>query len=236
MDRWKLGSGHLNIGAGRIVDQDIVRISKAMERGELRKNAVLIDAVKSRAIHFAGLLSDGGVHSPNRIHRTDDAAESLEREIYVHAILDGRDTPPKSAEKYRAARNIGHGRRPLLHDGSRQAVRVQRGYVLMTLGVGTETRKPVETLRRFYEQNVTDEFIEPISVVDADGSHHGRIEDGDTLIFFNFRADRMRQIVTAFKDEKFDGFNRAVVPKIQLITMNQYREDFGLPVLFRLSK
>ena len=110
--------------------------------------------------------------------------------------------------------------------------RVQRGYDLMTLGVGTETKHPIETLRRFYEQGVTDEFMEPISVVAPDGSHHGRIEDGDALIFFNFRADRMRQIVTAFKDEDFDGFNRAVRPKIQLITMNQYREDFGLPVLF----
>ena len=229
--------GPLNIGAGRIVDQDIFRISKAIERDELRKNPVLIDAVKkSRAIHFAGLLSDGGVHSlQSHLNGLIDASLALgAREVYVHAILDGRDTPPKSAEKFlkdqkHLATIIG---RYYTMDRDKRWDRVQRGYDLMTLGVGTETKHPIETLRRFYEQGVTDEFMEPISVAGADGSHHGRIEDGDALIFFNFRADRMRQIVMAFKDEKFDGFNRAVVPKIQLITMNQYREDFGLPVLF----
>jgi 2,3-bisphosphoglycerate-independent phosphoglycerate mutase len=229
--------GHLNIGAGRIIDQDIVRISKAIERDELRKNPVLIDAVKkSRAIHFAGLLSDGGVHSlQSHLNGLIDAALALgAREVYVHAILDGRDTPPKSAEKFlkdqkHLATIIG---RYYTMDRDKRWDRVQRGYDLMTLGVGTETKQPLETLRRFYEQGVTDEFMEPMSIVDADGSHRGRIEDGDALIFFNFRADRMRQIVTAFKDQSFDGFNRAVWPKIQLITMNQYREDFGLPMLF----
>ncbi|MDQ6801428.1 MAG: 2,3-bisphosphoglycerate-independent phosphoglycerate mutase [Acidobacteriota bacterium] len=229
--------GHLNMGAGRIVDQDIVRIGKAIERDELRSNPVLIDAVrKSRAVHFAGLLSDGGVHSlQSHLNGLIDAALAIgAREVFVHAILDGRDTPPKSAERYLSnqkhlATIIG---RYYTMDRDRRWDRVQRGYDLMTLGVGTETKHPIETLRRFYEQGVTDEFMEPISVVDRDGSHHGRIEDGDALIFFNFRADRMRQIVTAFKDEKFDGFNRAVWPKIQIITMNQYREDFGLSVLF----
>jgi 2,3-bisphosphoglycerate-independent phosphoglycerate mutase len=229
--------GHLNMGAGRIVDQDIVRISKAIERDELRKNPVLIDAVKkSRAIHLAGLLSDGGVHSlQSHLNGLIDAALAIgAREVFVHAILDGRDTPPKSAERFledqkHLATIIG---RYYTMDRDKRWDRVQRGYDLMTLGVGTETKHPLETLRRFYEQGVTDEFMEPMSIVGADGSHHGRIEDGDALIFFNFRADRMRQIVMAFKDENFDGFNRAVWPKIQLITMNQYREDFGLPVLF----
>ena len=110
--------------------------------------------------------------------------------------------------------------------------RVQRGYDLMTLGVGTETKHPIETLRRFYEQGVTDEFMEPISVLTADGAHAGRVEDGDALVFFNFRADRMREIVRAFKDDDFQGFSRAVRPRISLITMNQYHEDFNLPVLF----
>ena len=229
--------GHLNIGAGRIVDQDIVRISKAIERGELQKNRVLIDAVrKSRAIHLVGLLSDGGVHSlQSHLHGLIEAAlANGATEFYVHAILDGRDTPPKSAERYlnnqdHLATIIG---RYYTMDRDKRWDRVQRGYDLMTLGVGTETKHPIETLRRFYEQGVTDEFMEPISIVAPDGSHHGRIEDGDAVIFFNFRADRMRQIVTAFKDEKFDGFLRAVYPKTSLITMNQYHEDFDLPVLF----
>jgi 2,3-bisphosphoglycerate-independent phosphoglycerate mutase len=238
--------GHLNIGAGRVVDQDIVRISTAIERDELRKNPVLVEAVKkSRAVHFSGLLSDGGVHSlQSHLHGLIGAALSLgAREVYVHAILDGRDTPPKSAERYlnellafledkpnaKLVTIIG---RYYTMDRDKRWDRVQRGYDLMTLGVGTETKHPIETVRRFYEQGITDEFMEPISIVASDGSHHGRIEDRDALVFFNFRADRMRQIVTAFKDENFDGFNRAVRPKIQLITMNQYREDFGLPVLF----
>ncbi len=184
--------GHLNIGAGRIVEQDIVRISKAVERRDLQKNPVLIDAVNnSGAIHFAGLLSDGGVHSLQaHLNGLIDASVAIgAKELYVHAIL-------------------------------------------MTLGVGTETKHPIETLRRFYEQGVTDEFIEPISVVGADGAHRGRIEDGDAVVFFNFRADRMRQIVTAFKDEHFSGFNRSARPKTKLVTMNQYHEDFDLPVLF----
>jgi 2,3-bisphosphoglycerate-independent phosphoglycerate mutase len=238
--------GHLNIGAGRIVDQDIVRISKAAEGGELQKNSVLMDAVKnSRAVHFAGLLSDGGVHSLQaHLHGLIDASRAIgAKEIYVHAILDGRDTPPKSAEKYlndllafikdkpdvRLATIIG---RYFTMDRDKRWERVQRGYDLMTLGVGTETKHPIETLRRFYEQGVTDEFMEPISIVAADGAHHGRIEDGDALVFFNFRADRMRQIVTAFKDDDFTGFHRPARPEIQLITMNQYHEDFNLPVLF----
>src|SRR6185436_9653342 len=104
--------------------------------------------------------------------------------------------------------------------------RVQRGYDLMTLGVGTETKDPLETVRQFYAQGITDEFMEPISVLTADGAHLGRVEDGDALLFFNFRADRMRQIVTAFKDDDFDGFHRAVRPKVALLTMNRYREDW----------
>src|SRR5207253_8113607 len=110
--------------------------------------------------------------------------------------------------------------------------RVQRGYDLMTLGVGSETKQPLETVRRFYEQSVTDEFMEPISVLSADGSHRGRVETGDGLLFFNFRADRMRQIVTAFKDADFSGFARAIVPNATRATMNRYREDWTLPVLF----
>jgi 2,3-bisphosphoglycerate-independent phosphoglycerate mutase len=117
-------------------------------------------------------------------------------------------------------------------DRDRRWERVQRGYDLLTLGVGTETQEPLETMRRFYEQGVTDEFMEPLSVLTSDGAHLGRVEDGDALIFFNFRADRMRQIVTAFKDDAFDGFERAVHPKARLVTMNRYNESFDLPVLF----
>jgi 2,3-bisphosphoglycerate-independent phosphoglycerate mutase len=238
--------GHLNIGAGRIVDQDIVRIGKAVSRHELEANPVLVDAVsKGKAIHFAGLLSDGGVHSMQlHLHGLIDAAIAVgAKDVFVHAILDGRDTPPKSAEKYLGDLLAHIDGKPQAHlatvigryftmDRDKRWDRVQRGYDLMTVGVGTETKDALETLRRFYEQGVTDEFVEPISVLTPQGAHVGRIEDGDSLVFFNFRADRMREIVTGFKDAEFDGFHRAMRPNVHLATMNSYRENWTLPVLF----
>ena len=238
--------GHLNMGAGRVVDQDIVRISKAIRQHELDTNKVFAAAVKSsKAIHFAGLLSDGGVHSlQEHLHgMIESAIRTGAREVFVHAILDGRDTPPRSAEKYlsalleflsdkpqaRLATVIG---RYFTMDRDRRWERVQRGYDLMTLGVGTETRDPLETVRRFYEQGINDEFMEPMSVIAPSGAHLGRVEDGDTLLFSNFRADRMRQIVTAFKDASCEGFERALRPDAKLVTMNSYHEDFALPVIF----
>jgi 2,3-bisphosphoglycerate-independent phosphoglycerate mutase len=238
--------GHLNIGAGRVVDQDIVRISKSIAAGELLQNPAFVETVKNaRAVHFTGLLSDGGVHSlQEHLHGMIDAALELGAEnVFVHAILDGRDTPPKSAETY-LGRLLAHLRdKPKAHlasivgryfimDRDKRWERVQRGYDLLTIGAGTETKDPLETVRRFYEQNVTDEFMEPISVLAENGAHLGRVEDGDALFFFNFRADRMRQIVTAFKDADFDGFTRAVRPDARLVTINRYHEKFGLPVLY----
>lgn len=238
--------GHLNIGAGRVVDQDIVRISKAIDRGELEKNPVFIDAVKSgRAIHFAGLLSHGGVHSLQE-HLDGLIRAAIElgaKDISVHAILDGRDTPPKSADKNIRELLDFLKDKPQAHlstiagryytmDRDKRWERVQRGYDLMTLGVGTQTKEPVETVRRFYDQNIGDEFMEPIAVLDPSGAHRGKVQDGDALLFFNFRADRMRQIVTAFKDDDFSAFKRTVHPKVKLVTMNRYHEDFDLPVLF----
>src|SRR4051812_12294479 len=189
--------GHLNIGAGRVVDQDIVRISKA----NLETNPVFIDAVKrGKPIDFCGLLSDGGVHSlQSHLQGAIAAAENLgATEIYVHAILDGRDTPPKSALRYLERQThlstiIG---RYYTMDRDKRWERVQRGVELMTNGVGVQTKDPLETVRRFYGEGVTDEFMEPIAVLTPEGAHRGRVEEGDTLVFFNFRADRMRQIVS----------------------------------------
>jgi 2,3-bisphosphoglycerate-independent phosphoglycerate mutase len=215
--------GHLNIGAGRIVDQDIVRISKALPA--LHENRVLIDAVgRGKPIHFCGLLSDGGVHSlQEHLQGLIAAVKTLgANEIYVHAILDGRDTPPKSAERYLAQQPhlstiIG---RYYTMDRDKRWERVQRGVDLMTQGVGVQTKDPLETLRRFYAEGVTDEFMEPIAVLTAEGAHRGKVEEGDTLIFFNFRADRMRQIVSKMKDTA------------HVVTMNRYQEDWTFPVLF----
>ena len=238
--------GHLNMGAGRVVDQDIVRISKALRNREVDAKEVFASAVNmSRAIHLAGLLSDGGVHSlQEHLHGLIEAAVRVgAKDVYVHAILDGRDTPPKSAEKYLRELIEFINDKPQAHlasvigryytmDRDKRWERVQRGYDLMTMGIGTETKDPIETLRRFYAQNITDEFMEPISVLNKAGAHEGRIEDGDALLFFNFRADRMRQIVTSFIDDKFEGFRRATCPKVEVLTMNRYNEEFDVPVVF----
>jgi len=215
--------GHLNIGAGRVVDQDIVRISKALP--SLDENPVLIEAVKrGRPMHFCGLLSDGGVHSlQEHLQGLIAASKTLgATEIYVHAILDGRDTPPKSAEKYLAQQEhlstiIG---RYYTMDRDKRWERVQRGIDLMVQGVGVQTKDPLATLHRFYDEGVTDEFMEPIAVLTAEGAHLGRVEEGDTLVFFNFRADRMRQIVSKMKDVAY------------IVTMNRYQQDWTFPVLF----
>ena len=248
--------GHLNIGAGRVVDQDIIRISKAAAGGELVTNEVLSQAFErvrrtGRWMHFVGLLSDGGVHSlQEHLHGLIAAAveSGLEVEngmpsVFVHAILDGRDTPPMSA-KHNIRRLLDFiDDKPQVHlstmigryytmDRDRRWERIKRGYDLMTVGMGIETKTPFGSIDRHYEAGVTDEFMEPHALLLRDGTHRGKIRDGDTVVFFNFRADRMREIVTAFRDPDFDEFDRAVAPRVDVITMTRYHEDWDLPVIF----
>ncbi len=248
--------GHLNIGAGRVVNQDVVRISKVARNGELAANPQIRSAVEravsSRSrIHLVGLLSDGGVHSlQEHLDGLIDAviADGMKPvdgspSVLVHAILDGRDTPPRSAKanvarlteslqaKPAAALSTIIGRYYTM-DRDQRWDRTRRGYDLMTLGIGTETSHPVETIERFYQEGITDEFMEPITVCGPDGGHDGKIRDGDTIIFFNFRADRMRQIVSAFRDDQFDGFERTIRPEVELISMTSYHREWDLPVLF----
>jgi 2,3-bisphosphoglycerate-independent phosphoglycerate mutase len=247
--------GHLNMGAGRIVDQDTVRISKAIEHNELAKNPALTGIchrlkTNARSLHLAGLLSDGGVHSQQQhLHGLVDAAlqngmstNDSHPSVFIHAILDGRDTPPVSARKYltdllefisdkpgvQLASIIG---RYYTMDRDRRWERIRRGYDLMTLGLGIQSSDPLATLDRFYHAGTTDEFMEPVSILGPAGTH-GKVEDGDALLFFNFRADRMRQIVTAFRDPAFEGFERTVWPRAELLSMVRYREDFDFPVVF----
>jgi 2,3-bisphosphoglycerate-independent phosphoglycerate mutase len=248
--------GHLNIGAGRVVYQDIVRISKAIESREADRIPVLQEAFErarhdGKRLHFVGLLSDGGVHShQDHLHGLIDSAiragvgEGSETPvIHVHAILDGRDTPPRSAKNYvhrlieflreRPAAGLSTiiGRYYTM-DRDRRWDRTQRGYDLMTLGIGTETQNPLQIIERCYEAGVTDEFMDSIAVEDADGRHRGKISDGDTVVFFNFRADRMRQIVTSLREDDFDEFERAIHPKANLVSITRYHADYGLPVIF----
>ncbi|HUP64460.1 MAG TPA: 2,3-bisphosphoglycerate-independent phosphoglycerate mutase [Thermoanaerobaculia bacterium] len=249
--------GHLNMGAGRVVDQDILRISKAVRSGEISRSPVLVEALErikreGKAIHLVGLLSDGGVHSLQEhlhglIQATLDSGVVPRREnlpaVYIHAILDGRDTPPRSAlanlerllafiagkPAIRLSTIIG---RYFTMDRDRRWDRIQQGYDLMTLGMGVETSNPLESIQRFYEKGITDEFIHPIAVLGPEGEHRGKIHQGDTVLFYNFRADRMRQVVSAFNDPEFDGFPRSMAPKVDLISMVRYHEDFAFPVIF----
>lgn len=248
--------GHLNIGAGRVVDQDIIRISKAVDAGELVSHPLLVSTFErlkqsGNWVHFVGLLSDGGVHSlQHQLHGLIDAAvqngmpiQGGMPSVFVHAVLDGRDTPPMSAKKYVRDLLEFIDDKPQVHlstfigryytmDRDRRWDRVKRGYDLMTLGIGVETKTPFGSIDRHYDGGITDEFMEPHALLLKDGSHRGKIRDGDAVVFFDFRADRMREIVTAFSDPEFDEFHRGVFPSVDVLTMTSYHQDYQFPVLF----
>ncbi len=248
--------GHLNIGAGRVVDQDMVRITKASRDGSIGQTAAFratCDRLlrEERALHLVGLLSDGGVHSlQEHLHGLIEAADraglgALEGRprIFVHAILDGRDVPPVSALDNLARLETLIARFPQVAlstvigryytmDRDRRWDRVQRGYDLMTDGVGTRVSNIMEAVQFFNHAGKTDEFMEPLVLTDDGELPRGLVSDGDSILFCNFRADRMRQIVMAFNDEAFTGFNRTVKPRVELLSMVRYNEEFTLPVLF----
>jgi len=239
--------GHLNLGAGRVVYQDIVRIDRAISDGSIFENEVLgrvMDEGKSGALHLIGLLSDGGVHShQEHLYALVEMAKRRGvTRVFVHAILDGRDTPPRNGIKYLAAlekklEEIGAGRiatvvgRYYCMDRDNRWERVTRAYSMLTAGEGEATDDIEGAMTRSYERDVTDEFVEPIVVVDG-GEPAGTIKDGDSILFFNFRADRAREITSAFIDDSFAGFTRGVVPKVHYVCLTEYDETFGLPVAF----
>ncbi|UCH83586.1 MAG: 2,3-bisphosphoglycerate-independent phosphoglycerate mutase [Candidatus Latescibacterota bacterium] len=241
--------GHLNLGAGRVVYQDFVRVSKSIESGEFFENAALVDACNSAAgpgrLHLIGLVSDGGVHSHQEHLNAliELAARRKVENLFVHAIMDGRDTSPTGGKKYLTQlkaelEKTGVGRiasvcgRYYCMDRDRRWERVQRGYDLLTRGVGTTATDCVAAIQASYDAGVTDEFVEPIVMVNGDGRPVGSILEGDTVIFFNFRADRVRQICTALTDPGFDGFDRAAYPNPSITCMTQYDKRFSFPVAF----
>jgi 2,3-bisphosphoglycerate-independent phosphoglycerate mutase len=239
--------GHLNLGAGRVVYQDIMRISRAIDDGSFFDNKVLIDAMESAkngALHLLGLLSDGGVHShqDHLYALVRMAKESGVERVFVHTILDGRDTPPHNGIKYLEAleeqlRDIGVGRiasivgRYYCMDRDKRWDRVERAYNLYTAGEGERTSNVADAINRSYERDVTDEFVEPICMVEDD-TPVGVVRDGDTIVFFNFRSDRAREITAAFTRDDFDGFQRKIRPTVHFTCMTQYDENFDLPEAF----
>ena len=240
--------GHMNIGSGRVVFQDYTRIENAIETGEFFRNPALAKAVEAargagRALHILGLVSPGGVHShESQIHAMIEmAARAGVKNVLVHAFLDGRDTPPKSAEASLAAlekkcAGLKTGRiasicgRYYAMDRDNRWERVQSAYELITEGkAGHRAATAAEGLNAAYARGETDEFVKATVIGDP-----ARMNDGDAVVFMNFRADRARQLTRALTDPAFNSFSRAHAPKLGCFcTLASYGEDFGnLPTAF----
>jgi 2,3-bisphosphoglycerate-independent phosphoglycerate mutase len=243
--------GHLNIGAGRVVYQELTRINLAISSGEFFSNTALARAVNTArtnnsALHVFGLLSDGGVHSQEaHIHvMLDMAAKAGITKLYLHAFLDGRDTPPQSAETYlkRAGEKfaqLGVGRiasiggRYFVMDRDKRWDRVKIAYDMMTSG-NAEYSAPdaMAGLQAAYARGENDEFVKPTLIVPP-GGEAVRIQDDDVIVFMNFRADRAREITRAFIEPDFAEFERKVYPKVATYcTLTSYNKNFHVPVAF----
>jgi len=241
--------GHLNLGAGRVVYQDIVRISKAIRDGEFARNPVLCSAIDTarengKALHLIGLLSDGGVHSlPTHLYALLEMAKDrgLSR-VFVHPFFDGRDTPPTSGVNHlrdllAKMEEIGVGRvatvggRYFAMDRDNRWDRIERAFRALVRGEGKESSDPVAAVSRSYEEGKTDEFIDPV-VIRQDDRPVGPISEGDSVLFFNFRADRARQLTRALTQEDFDRFPRPERLGLTFVCMTSYDETFSLPVAF----
>jgi 2,3-bisphosphoglycerate-independent phosphoglycerate mutase len=243
--------GHLNIGAGRIVYQDLLRIDRAIGDGSFFKTEALqgcMSNIRQRqsALHLMGLVSDGGVHSQltHVFALLDLARQQGLTQVYVHVILDGRDTPPDSGVGYAGKlqehlKTIGVGRiaticgRYYAMDRDTRWDRVEQAYRLYTQGQGLAAGDPLEAIQSAYRRGESDEFVKPIAITGTDGRPLAMIQDQDGIIFFNFRADRAREITRAFTDPAFDGFRRPALPKLcDYVCMTLYDEHFNLPVAF----
>ena len=239
--------GHLNLGAGRVVYQDLVRIDRAIRDGSFFDNPALgklMETVREKgsALHFMGLVSDGGVHSQltHLLALVDMARQKGVGRLWVHAILDGRDTPPDSGAGYVARLQAhldshGFGRiaticgRFYAMDRDKRWDRVEQAFRLYTEAEGSAAADPRAAVQAAYAGGQTDEFVTPITLAGAEG----RVRDGDGIVFFNFRADRAREITRAFTQAAFDGFQRRVRPTLcGYVCMTLYDEHFDLPLAF----
>ncbi|MEM9018349.1 MAG: 2,3-bisphosphoglycerate-independent phosphoglycerate mutase, partial [Verrucomicrobiota bacterium] len=237
--------GHLNLGAGRIVYQDFTRINKTIEDGELSELPVLKEAFEKASgarLHLVGLVSDGGVHS-HQDHLCSLAAAAKSAgvdDIMVHAITDGRDTSPTGGKGYlsycedklaesgaKIATVIG---RYYAMDRDKRWDRTKLGWDAIVFGKG-EAKEVLasEAIAEKYAEDITDEFMTPMVFEAIDEQ---RVRDCDVLLFFNFRADRARQLSLAFLREDFDGFDRGAWPQVGYYTMTEYDETYGCPVVF----
>lgn len=231
--------GHLNMGAGRIVYQELTRITKEIQDGTFFENPALLDAVKNcrekdSALHLYGLVSDGGVHS----HLThiygllELAKRNGLKKVYVHCFLDGRDTPPESGRDFVAQleekmQELGVGEvatvtgRYYAMDRDNNYDRVEKAFRALTKGEGLQAASAQEGIQASYDRGETDEFVKP-TVVMKDGAPTALIQDGDSVIFYNFRPDRAREITRAFCDDDFKGFPREKRPDVTYVCFTEY--------------
>jgi 2,3-bisphosphoglycerate-independent phosphoglycerate mutase len=243
--------GHLNLGAGRIVYQELTRISKMVAEGTFFTNPALTAAFNhaqqnKKALHLLGLLSDGGVHS--HIEHLFALLELAKRkrfnDVFIHAFLDGRDTPPDSGREYIKAvekkmAELGLGTiatvigRYYAMDRDKRWERTELAYGALVYGEGKQAQSAVAAVEQSYQQGVTDEFVYPTVLVDGEGKPKGKIRSGDAIVFFNFRPDRARQLTRAFVDEDFIGFERGCGhPEVHFTCMTEYDATFHVPVAF----
>ncbi|MEX2273893.1 MAG: 2,3-bisphosphoglycerate-independent phosphoglycerate mutase [Vicinamibacterales bacterium] len=242
--------GHMNMGAGRVVYQDLTRIDKAIASEELAGNVALnaafdLAADNGRALHFIGLLSDGGVHSHRRhlFALLQLAGRRRLSRVFVHAITDGRDASPTGTRRYlpilhEHLNRAGAGRlatvtgRYWAMDRDKRWDRTERAYDALVLGEGLRTSDPAAAVEASYSRGISDEFIEPIVVTGPDQQPVALIRDEDVVIFFNYRADRARQLTQALAFPGFEAFRRKAAPRVHLTTMTRYDATYGLPVVF----
>ncbi|HLS88984.1 MAG TPA: 2,3-bisphosphoglycerate-independent phosphoglycerate mutase [Sphingobacteriaceae bacterium] len=240
--------GHLNLGAGRIVYQIPVIIDRAIAGGDFFTNPVLTEAMakaRGRTLHLMGLFSDGGVHSHLRhlLALWELADRSQVERVAVHCFLDGRDVPPRWVEKNLADVVEARGEEALgsiatimgryyAMDRDRRWERTKAAYDAMVAGQGLTAPDPRTAVREAYRRGETDEFVQPTVLVDDQGRPRATVADGDVVIFFNFRADRARQLVWALTEPDFDGWERGRGPAIHLATMAPYEDQPRVPAAF----
>ncbi len=245
--------GHQHIGAGRIIKQELFLINKKIENGSFFKNKVLLDAMKNcsdkgKTLHLMGLLSDAGVHShiDHLFALMEMAKKRGVNNVCIHAFLDGRDTSPRSAKKYirmleRKIKDLGVGRiatimgRYYAMDRDNRWHREHKAYAAMVSGVGFEAEDAIAAIENAYKHGEGDEFVKPTIIV-KDGEMQ-KVEDGDSVIFFNFRSDRARQTTRAFVEGKFAGFIRKkTVVNLNFVCLTQYDRKIKCPVAFPPEK
>ena len=229
--------GHMSIGSGRILYQDLVKVSLAIEDGTINDNQALNSTLeKSSRVHIIGLLSDGGVHSHiEHIMGIAQLAEKRDKKVFLHLITDGRDVSPSSAQHYIeqietiCSENISIatvGGRFYTMDRDNRWERVEKGYNAIVLSKDSTTLSPTEYIKESYNSKIYDEFLEPVALNGYEG-----MQENDAVIIANFRSDRVREITTALGVQEFDGFERDFLP-LNIATMTKYDASFDFPIMF----